>query len=186
MNRPRWLTLGRAGMVAALVLVWTLLWGEVSVPNVVSGLVVAVGLLIVFPLEEVEHVDHRIHPVGVIKLTAYFFYELVVSTVSVARDVIIGPSRVRTAVVACPLRVDADGLITFMANIIALSPGTLAIHETRDPLVIYIHVLKVRTPDDVRRWTTRLETLAVGALGSPAMIEACKSPPPTLEDLGLA
>src|SRR5690606_24636091 len=113
MTVPRWFSLGRAGLVAALVVVWTLLWGEVSVPNVISGLAVAIGLLIVFPLDEVEHVDHRIHPLGVARLAGYFLYELVVSTISVARDVIVGPSRVSTAVVACPLRVDADGLITF-------------------------------------------------------------------------
>src|SRR5690606_11167482 len=71
MTAPRWFTLGRVGLVGALIVVWTLLWGEVSLPNVVSGFVVAVGLLVVFPLDEVEHVDHRIHPLGVIRLAAY-------------------------------------------------------------------------------------------------------------------
>ncbi len=177
---PSWLTLGRAGLGVGLVVVWVLLWGEVSAGNVLSGIALAVALLVVFPLEDVAHVDHRVHPVGVARLVVYFVVELVVSTTLVARDVLIGPSRVRTGIVACPLRVDADGLITFLANLLALSPGTLPIHVGRDPLVLYLHILRLDDPDDVRRRVSKLEELAVGALGSPAMIAACTAPPPTL------
>lgn len=177
--KRRVLTSGRVvGLTAALVLVWVLLWGEVSAGNVASGVIIAVALLVVFPLEEVTHVDHRIHPLGILRLAGYFVVELVVSTAVVARDVLFGPGRVRTAIIACPLRVDADGLITFIANLLALSPGTLPIHVQKDPLVLYIHVLRLDHPDAVRARVARLEELAVGALGSAAMIAACTVPPP--------
>ncbi len=179
---PAWLTLGQAGLGAGLVLVWVLLWGEVSAGNVLSGLAIAVALLVVFPLDAVAHVDHRIHPLGIARLLAYFVLELVMSTTAVARDILIGPSRVRTGIVACPLRVDADGLVTFLANMLALSPGTLPIHIGRDPLVLYIHVLRLDDPDAVRRRVARLEELAVGALGSAAMVAACSVPPPPVPD----
>lgn len=179
---PAWLTLGRAGLGLGLVVVWVLLWGELSAANLASGVAVAVALLVVFPLEEVAHVDHRVHPLGIVRLIAYFVVELVISTTVVARDVLIGPSRVRTGIVACPLRVDADGLITLLANMIALSPGTLPIHVGRDPLVLYLHILRLDHPDAVRQRVSRLEALAVGALGSPAMIAACAVPPPPIPD----
>lgn len=177
-HRAGWLTLGRVGLAAGLVTVWVLLWGELSAANVLSGFAVAVALLVVIPLNDVTHVDHRIHPLGVLRLAVYFVVELVLSTAQVARDVLIGPSRVRTGIVACPLRVDADGLVTFLANLLALAPGTLPIHLSHDPLVLYLHILRLEDPDEVRRRVARLEELAVGALGSPAMIAACAAPPP--------
>jgi multicomponent Na+:H+ antiporter subunit E len=179
---PSWLTLGRAGLGSGLVVVWVLLWGELSAANVLSGAALAVALLVVFPLDEVVHVDHRVHPLGIVRLVVYFVVELVVSTTSVARDVLIGPSRVRTGIVACPLRVDAEGLITLLANMIALSPGTLPIHVGRDPLVLYLHILRLDHPDAVRQRVSRLEALAVGALGSAEMIAACAVPPPPIPD----
>lgn len=175
---PPFFSLGRVGLVLALVGVWVLLWGEPSLANLASGLVVAVGLLIVFPLEAVDHVDHRLRPIPALRLAVHFAVDLVVSTLVVARQVIGGPSHVRTAIIGCPLRVDADGLITFLANVIALSPGTLPVHVDRDPLVLYVHVLRLESAEDVRRRVSRLEELAVAALGSPAMVEACRQPPP--------
>lgn len=185
MRSPRWLTLGRAGLLVSLVAIWTLLWGEVSVGNVISGTLVAVTLLIVFPLSAVEHVDHRVHLWSIVRLAAFFVYDLVVSTLRVGWDVLVGPRRVRTAIVACPLRVDADGLVTFLANILALSPGTLPIHVSKEPLVLYVHVLRLDSPDAVRARVARLEERAVAALGSPAMVEACRVAPPHPDDLRL-
>lgn len=185
MTSPRWLTLGRVGLLLSLVAVWLLLWGEVSAGNVVSGILVAVTLLIVFPLNEVEHVDHRVHPWGIARLVAFFTYDLVISTLRVGWDVLVGPRRVRTAIVACPLRVDADGLVTFLANVIALAPGTLPIHVSSEPTVLYVHVLRLDSPDAVRARIARLEERAVAALGSPAMVEACRRPPPHPDDLRL-
>lgn len=177
MSPALWRVLTRLGVVVALTVVWTLLWGEVSGPNVVTGLALSVALLVLFPLGEVAHVDHRIHPLALVRLGAYVLYEMVVSTLSVGRDVLLGPSRARTAIVACPLRVDADGLITFLANIIALSPGTFPIDVSKDPLVLYVHVLRIDSPEAVRARVTRLEDLAVRALGSEAMITACRAAP---------
>lgn len=170
-------TLGRVSFTAGLVAVWLLLWGEVSVANVLSGLVVAVGLLIVFPLDEVEHVDHRFRPIAAARLVGHFVVDLVVSTVVVAKQVVLG-SDTRTAIVACPLRVQAGGLTTFLANVIALAPGTMPVHVQREPPIIYVHVLNLTSVEDVRARIAKLEELAVRALGSPAMVEAVRQPPP--------
>ena len=62
-----------------------------------------------------------------------------ISTLHVAWYVVRGPSHVSTGIIACPLRVPEPGLATFLANLLALSPGTLPIHVRKDPLVLYIH-----------------------------------------------
>jgi multicomponent Na+:H+ antiporter subunit E len=173
MTAPRRARLGTVGIGVSLVVVWVLFWGELSAGNVLSGAALAAALLAVFPLEAVPHVDHRIRPLAILRLTVHFAIDLVVSTVLVARDVLV-PSRTRTGIVACPLRVDAPGLATFLANLLALSPGTMPIEVAQGPPVIYVHVLRVDSPDAVRRRVARLEELAVAALGSPAALAAVR------------
>lgn len=162
--------LGPVGIALSLVVVWLLLWGDVSVANVLSGVAVAAGLLVVFPLEAVPGVDHRLRPLAVTHLFAFFAFELVVSTLQVAWYVVRGPSRVRTGIIACPLRVQEPGLATFLANLLALSPGTMPIDVRMDPAIIYVHVLRVDSPAGVRARVAHLEELAVAALGSPAAL----------------
>lgn len=164
-----------AGAIAALVVVWVLLWGELSPANVLSGIGVSIGLLIAFPLGQVEHVEHRMHPRGAVVLVAYFVEELVRSSLRVAADVLRGPSAVRTGIVSCPLRVDSIGLVTFMANLIALSPGTMVIDVTRDPTVLHVHVLVLDHPDKVRARVAHLEELAVAAMGGPRALAAVRA-----------
>ncbi len=160
------------GAVAALVSIWVLFWGEISTGNVTSGIAVAVALLIAFPLGSVEQVEHKVHLIGVVRLVAFFSGELVRSSLLVARDILRGPSAVRTGIVSCPLRVDAVGLVTLLANLIALSPGTMVIDVTHDPTVLHLHVLRLDHPDAVRARVSRLEGLAVAAYGAQQSLEA--------------
>jgi multicomponent Na+:H+ antiporter subunit E len=167
------------GLGAALVVVWTLAWGELSVGNVLSGAAVAAVLLTVFPIgHDIEHVDHRLRPLAVLRLAVTLAADIVWSNLLMVRDILGGPSRERTGIVACPLRVDAPGLLTFMANVLALTPGTMPVEVTQAPPVIYLHVLRLEDPDAVRRSVARLEKRAVSALGSAAAVAACRAAPP--------
>lgn len=166
-----------AAVVGALVAIWLLLWGELSVANVVSGVVVSVALLLVFPVDhDVIAVRHRLRPVAVARLVAFFLADLVRSTAATALDVLRGGRGIATGIVACPLRVQNDGLVTFLANMIALSPGTMPVDVRREPHVIYVHSLHARDPDAVRRFVSRLEHLAVMALGGPQAVGAVAGP----------
>ncbi|MET0728360.1 MAG: Na+/H+ antiporter subunit E [Acidimicrobiales bacterium] len=162
-----------------LVAIWTLLWGELSIANVVSGATVAALLLLVFPIDHhVIAVRHRLHPVAAVRLLAFFVYDLIRSTLLSAADVIRPRSRVRTGIVACPLRVDNDGLVTFLTNMIAISPGTMPIDVSYNPHVIYVHVLRNDDPDATRRLVSLLEELAVAVLGGPEALAAVTRPAP--------
>lgn len=168
-----------AGIGAALVVVWTLLWGELSIPNVVSGAVVAAALLVAFPVDHgVAAVAHRLRPVAAVRLAVFFATDVVRSTLVAAVAVFRPRSRIRTGVVACPLRVDNDGLVTFLANLIAMSPGTMPIEVSYNPHVIYVHSLHAADPDQVRADVARLEELSVAALGGPEALRAVEQPAP--------
>lgn len=148
---------------ALLVAFWLLAWGEVSVANVASGLVVAAILLVAFP-------PHRrsgtgVSPLGVARLVLYVLVQLVPSNVLVAREIVCRRSRIRTGVLAYPLQDPSEEVLSLMAHVIALTPGTMTVEATREPAVLYVHFLLLDDLDLARTTVARLERLAVAALG---------------------
>src|SRR3546814_16430527 len=101
------------------------------------------------------------------------------STLVTAADVVRPRSRVRTGIVACPLRVDNDGLVTFLANLIAVSPGTMPIEVTYNPNVIYVHALHKDDPERTRRLVARLASPSDPLPGGPAAIARVAHPQPS-------
>lgn len=162
-----------------LTVAWVLFWGELSAGNVATGFVASTLLLVVFPLgHDVEVVRHRLRPVPAVRLIVVVAWELVSSSLAVARDVVGGRKREQPGIVACPLRVGAPGLVTFLTNVLALSPGTMPIDVGQSPPVLYLHVLRLRDPEAIRASVSRLEALAVAALGDADALRAVAEPPP--------
>lgn len=149
---------------ALLVALWLLAWGEVSVANVVSGLVLAGVLLAAFPPRR-RRGHERVSVVGVTRLVLYVLGELVPSNVLVAREVVGRRSRIRTGVLAYQVEHPSDEVLSLMAHVIALTPGTMTVEATREPAVLYVHFLLLEDIEAARRRIARLERLAVAALG---------------------
>ena len=150
------------GLVVTLVALWLLLWGDLSVANVASGVLVALGLLAVFPLARPAAATRRVvRPLALARLVGYLALELVVSNLVVARVILSPKARTRTGVVACPLRTDSDRMVTALCNLIALSPGTMMVDVSDDAL--YVHALLLRDLDEVRRDVGRLQALLLAA-----------------------
>jgi multicomponent Na+:H+ antiporter subunit E len=154
-----------ARRAALLVFFWLLAWGHVSVANVVSGILVATGLLIAFPPHRRAVPGPSISPVGTAKLVLYVLGQLVPSNLLVTREVLGRRSRIRTGVLAYPLEQPSDAVLSLMAHVIALTPGTMTVEATSDPPVLYIHFLLLDDLAKARLTVARLERLAVAALG---------------------
>jgi multicomponent Na+:H+ antiporter subunit E len=150
-----------------LVSFWLLAWGEISVANVVSGIVVAAALLLAFPPYRPTVSGRSISPMGTARLVLYVLGQLVPSNVLVTREILSRRSRIRTGVVAHPLEEPSDAVLSLMAHVIALTPGTMAVEATNDPPVLYVHFLLLDDVAEARRTMARLERLAVAALGRP-------------------
>jgi multicomponent Na+:H+ antiporter subunit E len=160
----------RIAAVAALVGVWVLGWGELSLANVLSGVLVALAVLALFPLGALPELHGQtVRPVAALHLAGYFVVELVQSNISMVRDLLGHRSRIRTGIVAYPLRVDSFALMTFLANVVSLSPGTMPIEfddAEGQPKVVYIHITRMYERDAVVRKVARYEELAIRAFGS--------------------
>jgi len=154
----------RAARVVVLVAVWLLAWGDFSVPQLVAGFVLAAGLLLAFPPPPVAPGTRaRVRPLALVRLVGYVVGNLVMSNLLVAREILSRGSRVRTGVIAHRLAEPSELILTLVANIIALTPGTMTVEVTRDPAVVYVHFLLLADVDEARRTIARLEALMVGA-----------------------
>lgn len=184
--RPSWL-LSRLVVVGGLVVVWALAWGELSAANVLSGIAVAVVVLALFPLSSPDETNGlHIRPLRVVPLVAFFALELVQSTLSMARD-ILGPSgRMRTGILAYPLRVQSDVLLTFLANVTALTPGAMPVDVDHEPKVLYIHVTRMHERATTERNLARYEVMFLRAFGSPAQLAALEAADGPGSDRGTA
>ena len=69
----------RVSVLAWLVAVWLLLWGTVSVANVLSGLAVALMITLLLPLPAVP-VQGKLHPLSAAWLALHVAWWLVAST----------------------------------------------------------------------------------------------------------
>ena len=149
--------------VAWLVAIWLALWSDASWANLASGLVVAVVVAAVYGTW--RDGATMLRPVKVLKLVVVFLVKLVEASLVVARTVISPKGRIRSGIVAVPLSACSDAVVTLIADMISLPPGTLTLEVRRDPLVLYVHALHVQDVEAVRRDIRRIEVLAVEAFG---------------------
>lgn len=166
---------------ALLLVVWLALWGEISVINVGSGLVVVTVVSLL--LRRVEPPAHRLRPVGLVRLLAVFVWRLVRSSANVVATVVAPSStRLRSGVVGIELSHPSPLVATIVADAISLTPGTLTLEaraagdETDQPRppTLFVHVLGLADADDVRRDVRRLEALVLSAV---TPMEPASGPP---------
>jgi multicomponent Na+:H+ antiporter subunit E len=157
---------------ALLVAIWVFLWGYLTVANVLSGIVVVALLLAVFPTGRRRRPTYVVRPAAVLRLVLYFVQSLLIANFVLAWEVLSRRDRVRTGIVAVPVHGVSEGVLAFVANVTALTPGTLAIEVRREPPTFYVHVLHMRDIERVRRDILRLEELVVRAFGTPDAITA--------------
>ena len=152
---------------AFLVLVWLLLWDGITVGTLAAGVAVAAALLTAFPMGRGQDlVAVATRPVLAVRVAATVLSQLVRSNLRVVRQVLWRDRSAATAVVYAPLR-SADPLVlTFVANVTALTPGTMPLEVESDPPGIHIHLLDRRDAAGALRSIAVLEALAVQMLGT--------------------
>lgn len=88
------------------------------------------------------------------KFLGFFLVELILASLRVAYDVLTPRHHMRPAVLGIPLDLEGDLEITFFANIITLTPGTLSLDVSSDRKTLYIHAMYI---DDVQQFKQNLK-----------------------------
>lgn len=153
-----------------MVVLWVVLWGEITAANVLSGVAVSAALLLLLPLHRGVRGRFHLRPLRAVGFVLWLLVQIVKSNLLVAWEIITPGDRIRAGVVSVTLPPCSDGLVTLVANCITLTPGTLTLEVRREPTTLYVHVLHLRDVDDVRRDVLDLLRRAVRAFGSPEAI----------------
>lgn len=153
----------RVWVLCWLILVWMLLWGTVSVANIVSGLAIALMITLLLPLPAVP-VEGRVHPLSLLLLLVVVAYELVASSLQVVWLAIRPGSPPRSAVLRAHLDIKSDLVLALAVNILTLTPGSIVLEIDQVRRMIYVHVIDVGSEKAVSRFyrqVSRIERLLV-------------------------
>ena len=159
--------------VAAIAVVWMLLWDQLSWGNLVNGLLVGLFVTIAFPLPSIQYAG-SFRPLRYAMLIGRFLVDLVQSSWQVTR-LALGPRTPRNAVIGVALRSRSDFYLTITAELVTLVPGSVVIEARRSTSMLYLHLIDVGRPGAIeaqRRDVLAVEERVVRALGSRAEIAA--------------
>lgn len=164
----------RMSIVTAVI--WVLLWGDLSLANLVSGFLLGLLITWVFPLPPIDfHGRFRLWPHT--KLIAILLFDLVRSSFVVAAQAFHFGHTMRNAVVRVDLKTHSDLYLTLTSELVSLVPGSLVMEARRQESVVYLHVMDVRTPADIadaHRKVLQAEERVVRSFGSDAEIAALR------------
>jgi len=156
----------RMSIVTAVI--WVLLWGDLSLANLVSGFLLGLLITWVFPLPPIDfHGRFRLWPHT--KLIAILLLDLVRSSFVVAAQAFHFGHTMRNAVVRVDLKTHSDLYLTLTSELVSLVPGSLVMEARRHESVLYVHVMDVRSDADIataRRKVLQAEERVVRSFGS--------------------
>lgn len=139
-----------------LALAWMALTGQFDPLNFVAGFVFGYLLLHLVRRPGDPQAYFR-KAMLVIRFGGFFFWELVLANLRVARAVLSPRPKFSPAVVAIPLEARSDLAVTLLANLITLTPGSLALDISTDQSVMYVHSMQAEDIDQVRLDIKELE-----------------------------
>jgi len=133
-----------------LALTWTAIQGEFTLVNLLIGF--GVGYLILLFTQAPEQRPKYFYKFPkVIVLILFFLWDLVMSSLRVAYEVLTPTMRMTPAIVGIPLQAKTPLEITLLANLITLTPGTLSLDVSTDRKTLYIHTMYLKDVGTLQR-----------------------------------
>jgi len=173
MNVPR-------GVAVACYVAWLAMWADISVPNILSGIVAVAVVLWVSSALPTSTIRHRLHPVGLAGLFGHFVRLLVLSNWTLVKTTLHPtPTALRSAIIAAPLTQRSPLVSTIVANFISLTPGTLTLDvrlDEPDEPMLYLHVLGFTDVEAARADVAQIERWVLAAVTPRALADIADGP----------
>ncbi|MGB1090579.1 MAG: Na+/H+ antiporter subunit E [Oceanobacter sp.] len=145
-----------------LTLVWLFL-NDFSVGHLVLGFLLSLGICwLVAPLS--DDLPRVQKPWLAIRYFFMVLWDILLSNFEVAARVLSPNSRLNPALVALPLDLEGEFPLAVLASTISLTPGTVSVDFSDDMKWLYIHVLHMKTEQEVidsikQRYEERLKEM---------------------------
>ncbi|MBF6218853.1 Na+/H+ antiporter subunit E [Nocardia gipuzkoensis] len=166
---PRRDTVVRVGILVWLTVVWLALWGDLSVANILGGLVVGALIMVALPLPRVP-VTGRLNPLPLVELIVVSAYYALKSSLQVAWFALRPAGTPVSGVLRVYSATRSDLVLVLWTDLLNLIPGTMVLEIDRGRCVVYVHVLDVGSDAAVAefyRTTRRLERLLIEVFERP-------------------
>ena len=162
-----------------LTVVWVLLWGDLTVANVLCGVIVALAVTWLLPLPRVPFAG-RPSPIGLVFLFGRLAVDIVVASIHVSALALRLRQVPRGAVLRVELRSRSDLYLTLTADLCSVVPGSIIVEAHRATSTLYVHALDVAKEgalEHARAVVLEQEVRVLYALASDSEIAAAGLPP---------
>lgn len=128
-------------MTLWLVIVWTVMFQQISWLVVLSGILFAVAIQLVFPMPSHLHLWH-VRIGYAIVLVARFVWDLVIAGIQVSKLVLTGNTH-PDGIVECRTRSGNPVYLTVVAAMCSMIPGTVVVKVDPAKKLMYLHALNL-------------------------------------------
>lgn len=133
-----------------LTFVWVALTGSFAVSSFLFGFLLSFGIMWIISRSNSE-TRYFTFMIKVVSFIGFFFKELIKANIEVAYDVITPTFHMTPGIVRVPLEANTNLEITFLANLISLTPGTLSLDVSDDQKVLYVHSMYIADKEEFIR-----------------------------------
>ncbi|MDK8758018.1 Na+/H+ antiporter subunit E [Corynebacterium sp. MSK151] len=145
-------------------IIWVMLWGEVTFANVLSGILVATLLNLAMPIPPNSALD--INFGGMVRLFGSWTIDFVKASISVSWLAIRRADPPPTAIIKVPMRTNDDISLTTAMALINLQPGGIIVDIDKREKTLTMHILDASSTSKVAEQInqlTRIERLVIRA-----------------------
>jgi multicomponent Na+:H+ antiporter subunit E len=169
-----------------LTVVWVLLWDQVSLFIVLTGVLLALLVGLVFPLPPID-LHGRFRPLQGLRLVGHLLAAAFQASVDVVRLAFRFGTVPRSSIIRVKLRSRSDLYLTLTAEQVSLVPGTIVLEAHRSTSTLYLHVLGATDEATIAKAAEDAldaEARALRAFGSAAEVAALEAgqPQPVYDD----
>lgn len=137
-----------------LTFVWVALTGQLNYTNFVFGFILGFFLLWMFNRRTPGSHDYFFRVPKIIAFFANFLYDMIKANIEVTIDVLTPNYNMKPGIIKYEMDAKTDFEITMLANMIALTPGTLVIDISKDKKYMYIHAMYLK---DIERFKQKMK-----------------------------
>lgn len=135
-------------------IIWVMLWGEVTFANVLSGILVATLLNLAMPIPPNSALD--INFGGMVRLFGSWTIDFVKASISVSWLAIRRADPPPTAIIKVPMRTNDDISLTTAMALINLQPGGIIVDIDKRKKTLTMHILDASSTSKVAEQINQL------------------------------
>ncbi|MEH6780814.1 MAG: Na+/H+ antiporter subunit E [Rhodoglobus sp.] len=155
-------------LLVGLVVLWMVLWGQLTWVSILTGIIVAIAVTRVLYLPPAD-ISGRLNVWYLAVFLVHFAVDVAVASFTVAFQALSPRPIPLSSVIGIQLRTRSDFVMTLDAIAMSLVPGSIVVEVDRERSILYFHSFDTTTAADIeamRRKVLVIESRIVRAIGS--------------------